>query len=176
MVALAADETSIALQRLTALKRLEALALTDSLTGVPNRRAFDERLPADLAHARRSGRPLAIAMLDLNGLKALNDREGHEAGDRLLCATASAWSADLRDGDMLARLGGDEFAVLLPDCAATEASAVADRLRRAVPHAPGSGVGVVVWDGAETAATLLGRADRALYDDKARHRRVACAA
>lgn len=166
LVGLASDEAALALQRLATHRRLEALALTDPLTGVPNRRAFDERLPLELSSARRSDAPLAVAMLDLNDFKALNDREGHEAGDDVLRATAAAWAAELRDTDTLARLGGDEFAVLLPDCGATEAAAVAHRLRRAVPHGPGSGVGIVVWNRHESAAALLARADRALYEDK----------
>ena len=168
MVVLAANEAAVALQRLSALRRLEDAALSDSLTGVANRRAFDRQLPLELAHARRSGRPLALAMMDLNDFKALNDREGHEAGDHLLRACADAWAIGLRGSDLLARLGGDEFAILLPECEPWAAERVAARLRQAVPHAPGCGVGVVVWDGAEDGERLLARADRALYEDKAR--------
>ena len=168
LAALAADEAAVALQRLAALRRLEEAALVDELTGVANRRAFDAELPRAIARAQRSGRPLVLAMLDLNGFKAINDRDGHEAGDRLLKASAAAWSAELRATDLLARLGGDEFAVLLADCGEDDAQALAMRLRRAPALPRGCGVGVAVWDGAEDATALLRRADKALYADKAR--------
>ena len=136
LVELAADEAAHALTRLAAMRRLTSAALTDGLTGVPNRRAFDAELPRALALAGRSGRDVALAYMDLNGFKALNDRDGHEAGDRLLKATAAAWQAELRETDLLARVGGDEFAVILPDCPAGAAERVTERLRAAVPHAP----------------------------------------
>ncbi|MEA2270821.1 MAG: hypothetical protein QOC64_3431 [Solirubrobacteraceae bacterium] len=167
LVELAADEAAVALQRLAALRRLETAALHDPLTGVRNRRAFDEELPLALQRARRSGRPLGLAFMDLNGFKAVNDRDGHQAGDRLLKEVASAWQSQLRQTDMLARLGGDEFAVLLPECRADDVDAVAQRLRAAVHHAPGCGVGIVLWDGEESGSALMRRADHALYADKA---------
>jgi len=168
LVALAADEASVALQRLKAMRHLEQAALVDVLTGVPNRRAFDTELSKAIARAQRSGAPLSLAMLDLNGFKAVNDRYGHDAGDRLLKASAAAWEAELRQGDMIARLGGDEFAVLLPDCGYEDAPMLAARLRSATPHERGCGVGFAVWDGSEDVDALLRRADRALYADKAR--------
>jgi GAF domain-containing protein len=110
--------------------------------------------------------------MDLNDFKALNDREGHEAGDRLLKAAAGAWQGQLRQTDTLARLGGDEFAVILPDCTGGDAGGVVERLRAAVAHGPGCGVGVAIWDGAEDAAALVRRADEALYADKAQAARA----
>jgi diguanylate cyclase (GGDEF)-like protein/PAS domain S-box-containing protein len=166
LVALAADEAAVALQRRAAMRELEEAALTDPLTGVANRRAFDRALVAELARCRRSKQPLALAVMDLNDFKALNDAEGHEAGDLVLRAVATAWAGELRLTDTLARLGGDEFAVLLPDCGHDAAPVLAERLRRVVPHLAGAGVGIAVWDGAEDAAGLLRRADRALYGDK----------
>jgi diguanylate cyclase (GGDEF)-like protein len=168
MVAIAAHEAAVALQRLAAIRRLETAALTDALTGVANRRAFDQCLPQEIERARRSGQPLALATMDLNQFKVVNDREGHEAGDHLLRASADAWSEVLRGTDMLARLGGDEFAMLLPGCDSAGVAAVADRLREVLPHASGCGVGTAVWDGEESASSLMARADGSLYEDKAR--------
>jgi diguanylate cyclase (GGDEF)-like protein/PAS domain S-box-containing protein len=167
LVELAAGEAAVALQRLAALRRLESAAMLDALTGVPNRRAFDAALDAALKHAERSGGSLALAYMDLNDFKGVNDRDGHQAGDRLLKAVASAWQAQLRQTDMLARLGGDEFAVLLPDCGPDDVDVVAQRLRRAVHQGPGCAVGAVRWDGEESGAALLRRADHELYADKA---------
>ena len=168
LVALAADEAAVALQRRATMRELEEAALTDPLTGVANRRAFDRNLSGELARARRSKRPFALAVMDLNGFKALNDVEGHDAGDVVLRAVARAWAGELRVTDTLARLGGDEFAALLPDCGPDAAPVLAARLRRVVPHLAGAGVGIAVWDGAEDTAGLLRRADQALYADKAR--------
>ncbi len=167
LLALAADETGIAMRRVETLQRLKTVALTDPLTGVPNRRAFDAELERAIARARRSGTPLSLAVLDLNEFKALNDRRGHDAGDAVLAACAGAWEAELRSTDMLARLGGDEFAAILADCGATDALPVVRRLRDATPHEPGSGAGVATWNG-ESAFELYQLADRALYADKAR--------
>jgi diguanylate cyclase (GGDEF)-like protein/PAS domain S-box-containing protein len=172
LVRLAADEAARALMRLGALRRLESAALNDALTGVPNRRAFDEELPRALARAARSGQDVALAYMDLNGFKALNDRDGHAAGDRLLKAATAAWQGELRQSDVLARVGGDEFAVILPNCAPGDVEVVTRRLRTAVPHAPGCGVGVAVWDGVEGADSLMRRADEALYADKAQGARA----
>jgi diguanylate cyclase (GGDEF)-like protein len=98
---------------------------------------------------------------------ALNDREGHAAGDRVLKEVAAAWQGALRATALLARLGGDEFVALLPMCGAGDMEIVAERLRTAVTHGPGSGLGIVRWDGVESAAELVRRADEALYADKA---------
>ena len=139
---------------------------------MPNRRAFDEELPRAIARAERSGEPLALAYMDLNGFKALNDRDGHAAGDRVLKEVAASWQAQLRQSDVLARVGGDEFAVVLPDCGTSDVDVVAGRLRDAVTHAAGCGLGLVVWDGRESAGELVRRADEALYADKARGARA----
>ena len=171
LVALAAEEAAAALHRLAAMQRWEDAALTDPLTGIPNRRAFERRFSEVLRQAAADGQPLAVALMDLNGFKLLNDTEGHAAGDRVLKECAALWAAELRPSDVLARLGGDEFAVLLPSCGVDHAEAVAGRLRGALRHEPGCGVGIAVWDGTETSADLLARTDEALYADKARHAR-----
>jgi diguanylate cyclase (GGDEF)-like protein len=150
----------------TLYREVERLARTDGLTGVANRRGWDDELPRELARATRSGRPLCIALLDLDHFKAYNDRHGHQAGDRLLKAAAAAWQARLRRSDLLARYGGEEFAVLLPDCGLEDALAIAERLRTAQPEGTCS-LGVAAWDGREDAGQLVDRADRALYAAKA---------
>ena len=151
------------------------LARTDGLTGVANRRAWDDELPRELARSARSGRQLCVALLDLDHFKAYNDRHGHQAGDRLLKAAAAAWQGKLRKTDLLARYGGEEFAVLLPDCGLDNAMQIAEHLRIAPPEVTCS-LGVADWDGCEDATELVARADRALYAAKAAGRNRSFAA
>jgi diguanylate cyclase (GGDEF)-like protein len=169
LVALAAHEAGIALERLATLRRLERLAVTDPLTELGNRRVWERELPLAMARTRRSGSTLAVAALDLNQFKVLNDTCGHAAGDRLLQRCARGWLEVLRGPDLLVRFGGDEFAALLPDC--DDVDAVIARLKAAAPHAAGVAVGIAVWDGVESPDALLRRADVALYADKAASRR-----
>jgi diguanylate cyclase (GGDEF)-like protein len=148
-------------------REVDRLARTDSLTGVANRRAWDEELPRELARAARSGRPLCLALLDLDHFKAYNDQHGHQAGDRLLKAASAAWEAKLRKTDLLARYGGEEFSLLLlPDCHLDNGMEIAERLRTAQPEGTCS-IGMAAWDGRESADELITRADRALYAAKA---------
>ena len=142
------------------------LARTDGLTGVANRRAWDEELPRELARAARSGQPLCVALLDLDHFKAYNDRHGHQAGDRLLKTAAAAWQDRLRRTDLLVRYGGEEFAVLLPECGLDNGMEISERLRTAQPEVTCS-IGLAAWDGREEATGLVARADRALYAAKA---------
>ncbi len=165
-IELLADETAVALQHDQLMSRLAALATTDSLTGLPNRRAWDDRLGQLMARARRTGQPLTVAMLDLDHFKAFNDTHGHVRGDALLATTARRFAAQLREVDLLARWGGEEFAVALPDCDVAVATATMQRLRAEVSHGQTASVGHATWDGAESAEQLLGRADAALYDAK----------
>jgi diguanylate cyclase (GGDEF)-like protein len=151
------------------------LARTDGLTGVANRRAWDDELPRELARSARSGRQLCVALLDLDHFKAYNDRNGHQAGDRLLKEAAAAWQGKLRKTDLLARYGGEEFAVLLPDCGLENAMQIAEHLRIARPEVTCS-LGVADWDGREDATELVARADRALYAAKAAGRNRSFAA
>ncbi|HWG94362.1 MAG TPA: GGDEF domain-containing protein [Mycobacteriales bacterium] len=150
------------------VRQVRAAAATDPLTRLPNRRAFDQHLAAALGRSERSGRPLALLALDLDGFKAVNDREGHAAGDRLLVATGGAWLGALRRGDVLARTGGDEFVVLLPDADLPTARQVAGRLVRRTPDPLGVSVGVALSRPGEGADGLLRRADAALYRHKRR--------
>jgi diguanylate cyclase (GGDEF)-like protein len=146
--------------------QLADLAHTDSLTGVPNRRGWEIELERGLARARRVGEPMSVALVDIDGFKAINDVHGHPGGDRLLVAIAQRWSKALRPDDVLARIGGDEFAVLLPACTESESLDVLERLRAGTPTPYSCSVGVATWDGGELADDLRRRADDSLYGAK----------
>src|SRR3954451_18992911 len=145
-------------------------ARTDPLTGLANRRGWDDQLRRELARARRSKGTLSIGLLDLDDFKSFNDRHGHQAGDRLLAEAATAWRVHLREADFLCRWGGDEFALLLPDCPWREAQDVLTRLDRATPSPLSCATGLATWDGGEPAHELLGRADAALLEEKGNRR------
>jgi diguanylate cyclase (GGDEF)-like protein len=147
-----------------------ALGHTDSLTGLPNRRAWDETLTQRLVEFGQRGRGACIAMLDVDGFKIYNDDWGHIAGDRLLIDAAAVWSTTIGADAYLARHGGDEFALLIPDATADDAETMITRLRAAMPPSTGLSAGLSVWRPGETAETALERADRALYTVK-RNRR-----
>jgi diguanylate cyclase (GGDEF)-like protein/PAS domain S-box-containing protein len=158
------------------LREAQEQARTDDLTGLANRRVWDLELPREVARARRHGSPLSVAMIDLDGLKEINDTKGHQAGSNAIKTASAAWSDALRESDLLARFGGDEFAVLMPDCALDDARRAAERLRAAVGPEPTASIGVAQWDGAEDGASLVERADEALYEAKrAGRNRVAVA-
>ncbi len=167
-------------QEVTELRRaereLEHLASHDPLTGLPNRLQLQQEIKRALAEATRVGGSLALLFLDLDGFKDVNDRGGHEMGDRVLCKVATRVKQSLRHGDLVARIGGDEFAVMLPGCPdATAASKVADLLRaqlRSLPddalHLDASiGVACFPQDGSDL-ESLLAHADRAMYAAKRR--------
>jgi diguanylate cyclase (GGDEF)-like protein len=143
------------------------LAYTDALSGLPNRRAFEDRAARlrDFSDAK----PLAVLMMDLDGFKRVNDSEGHEAGDRILALVARTIARGLREGDFVARLGGDEFAALLPHTNMAEAESLAERLRANVQDAGSdasvtSSIGVAMLEDDVRRALL--RADVALYEAK----------
>ena len=153
------------LQRLRAQSaRLEELARTDPLTGIANRRTLD----AELERTRRSlgAADLYVALVDLDHFKAYNDGRGHQAGDELLKAATLAWAHALGPGAFLARWGGEEFVALLVEDDAARAVRRLDALRAAVPDGQSCSIGVVRWDRAEDGASLLRRADAALYAAK----------
>jgi diguanylate cyclase (GGDEF)-like protein len=149
--------------------RLDGLARTDALTGVPNRRVWDEELLRELARARRLGTPLCMAMIDLDHFKTYNDQFGHPAGDKVLKDAATAWQLQIRSTDLLARYGGEEFALLLPTSALDVAIRIVERLQAVTPLVTCS-IGVVSWDFRESADELVRRADQALYAAKAKGR------
>jgi diguanylate cyclase (GGDEF)-like protein len=161
-----AAEAAIALERAALLERLQHSASTDALTGLPNRRVWEEQLPRELARARRERQSVCVVMLDLDRFKDFNDREGHQAGDRLLKQCAAAWSGQLRATDILARYGGEEFSLVLPGCALADGRVLVERLRETTPEGQTLSAGIAMWDGVEPPPTLVGRADGALYEAK----------
>ncbi|MEW6252403.1 MAG: GGDEF domain-containing protein, partial [Planctomycetota bacterium] len=155
-------------------------ALSDPLTGIPNRRALISELARALANAERTGTVVHVAFVDLDGFKAINDRHGHDAGDRFLIAMACALRDGVREGDFVARYGGDEFVVFGP--AASDAydvgrAAMRERLQRLTTgrftidqltiDCTGASVGVVTsCAGERDVEALLARADAAMYEVK----------
>ncbi len=165
-VRMLAAETAMMIERADLLARLEASARTDDLTGLLNRRAWEEQLPREMARARRAAHPLCVALLDLDFFKTYNDERGHQAGDRLLEQSAAAWGDELRATNILARYGGEEFTVALPGCTLVDAKAIVERLRSAMPAGQTVSAGIACWNGRESAEELVGRADVALYEAK----------
>jgi diguanylate cyclase (GGDEF)-like protein len=163
---LIAAEAAMALERAQLLEKLETAARTDALTGLPNRRGWEDELGRELAQARRSGAPLCVAVVDLDFFKHFNDARGHQAGDRLLKAAATAWRSALRSTDVLARYGGEEFTLAFPACSLDDALRIVERLRSATPGGQTVSAGIAQWDAHETAASLFARADKALYSSK----------
>ncbi len=165
-VRLLALEAAIAIDRGELLGRLEVAARTDDLTGLLNRRAWDEELGRELSRADREGGALCVAILDLDRFKLYNDTHGHQAGDRFLKQMAAAWMQTLRAGDIIARYGGEEFAVALPGTNLEHAQQMLERLRGCLSEGQTCSAGVCRWDGSESAESLTARADTALYSAK----------
>jgi diguanylate cyclase (GGDEF)-like protein len=154
-----------------ALRREQRAAVTDSLTGLLNRRGFEPRFREELERAERASRSLAVIVVDCDGLKAVNDRGGHELGDTVLLLVARSLRTQKRSSDIAARLGGDEFVLLMPEIEPEGALTAAERLRRSLVDqvlengqlvTATFGVAVYPSDG-RTATDLLRAADRALY-------------
>jgi diguanylate cyclase (GGDEF)-like protein/PAS domain S-box-containing protein len=172
-------------ERLALLEQLRYQAFHDSLTGLPNRALFEDRLRRGLVRLRRSGGFAAVMFVDLDDFKTVNDGLGHAAGDELLQAIGSRLQDALRAQDTAARLGGDEFAVLLEDLVdESEALAIAERVRHALMPAltlaghlvtPSASIGVAFPGPEDTADELLRNADVAMYAAKDRGKaQVAC--
>jgi len=147
-------------------ERVRTLAITDELTGLPNRRAWNTELPRTIQRVRRTGDSLAVAIIDIDHFKRFNDAYGHLAGDRLLKEAAAAWQNQLRTVDHLARYGGEEFVVMLPDATAAQARDIVERMRLATPLGQTFSAGIALWNGSETSDALTDRADAALYEAK----------
>jgi len=148
------------------LHQLQRQASTDALTMLPNRRTWNAKLEAGLEWARDTGEVLTVGLIDLDGLKAINDTHGHSAGDRLLTRIARQWTPVLRRADLLARIGGDEFAILLHGATEAEAAEVIDRLRECTPVPYTCSAGVASWNGEESPEELMRAADETLYTAK----------
>ncbi|MDX2052419.1 MAG: GGDEF domain-containing protein [Polyangiaceae bacterium] len=157
-----------------AADRLESSAFTDVLTGLCNRRNFEMRLEAEFSRGRRYGTPVSVILIDMDGLKAVNDRWGHAAGDMAIKAIAGAIRETCRATDLAARLGGDEFAVLAAGVDAQGAFVLAERLRVQLAASPLDQIGRITVSlgiaeatpAIDTWRTLLKEADAALYESK----------
>jgi diguanylate cyclase (GGDEF)-like protein len=152
-------------------EQLRALADRDPMTGLLNRRRFDEELDAHLERCRRYGSEGAVVVLDVDGFKSVNDTQGHHAGDELIMGIGSLLRDRLRSSDVVARLGGDEFALLLPRASRDEANLVAEALVTGVRDELGVtislGIAMVGDGGCRSGDQLLIAADRAMYEAKA---------
>ena len=146
--------------------RLRAEARTDALTGLANRRHWNEQLLHELDRARRAGTTAAVAVVDLDRFKQVNDTRGHAAGDALLRDVAGRFLRAVRTVDVVARVGGEEFAVALPDVALPHAIAIVERLRTSLVEGVTCSAGLALWNGEESAEALQRRADAALYRAK----------
>lgn len=139
------------IEDISARKQAEALAAYDSLTGLPNRRTVLDNLARQLIRMPQHDQPLAVAYLDIDRFKRVNDRFGHAEGDRCLVAIADALRASLRAGDLLGRMAGDEFVLILPDASEAATMALLRRLRSAVDRLPDS----TVWDVSVSAGAII---------------------
>jgi len=152
---------------------IEELALTDPLTGIDNRRGWEQAIQRSVGQARRHSQPLSLAMLDLDHFKRYNDAHGHQAGDDFLRQVALNWEEMTRIEDHVARYGGEEFVLTLPNTSLEGAEVIVERLRTALPEPSeeidtriSCSAGIAEWDGSETVRELVGRADQALYKAK----------
>ncbi|MGQ0526296.1 MAG: diguanylate cyclase [Betaproteobacteria bacterium] len=153
---------------------LARLASVDTLTGVANRRRFEEALSSEIERSRRFGSSVSVMMIDLDRFKAVNDSFGHAAGDRVLQAFVAVLQKNVRSTDLVARYGGEEFAVLMPQTALNGAASCAENARAALAGTEVEGVvralsasfGIAQFTGDESGARLLARADAALYQAK----------
>jgi diguanylate cyclase (GGDEF)-like protein len=174
------EPVSAALDNALLLKRVEALSVTDDLTGLYNSRYLNQVLRRETKRASRSGRPLSLLFIDLDGFKAINDNHGHLAGSRALVEAAVVIRGSARETDIVARFGGDEFALVLPDTGGEGAFAVGERIREKLSEhqfLAGEGlslhltasVGVATLpDAAGSADELIHAADSAMYQVKDR--------
>jgi diguanylate cyclase (GGDEF)-like protein len=158
-------------------QQVKEASLTDSLTGILNRRAFIERGENEIARVLRYQRPLSLAMMDLDNLKTINDEYGHRAGDDALMTIVQLCRKAMRSSDAIARYGGDEFVILLPETNIEKAFSLAERICQNVNKIPietipksnaflSVSIGVSEFDGKEKLESLLHRADEALYEAK----------
>lgn len=172
MVMQFASHGALAIRKAWLLQQVQALADTDALTDIANRRSFEKALDQDVARASRNGEELTLVMLDLDHFKSLNDRFGHQAGDEVLRKVGSVLRAACRESDTPSRFGGEEFAVLLPTCPKREAFAAAERLRELIagieaPVQITASAGVATYPvNASNANDMVQAADEALYQSK----------
>ncbi len=153
-------------------KEVYKLAALDQLTGLYNRRSGEQRLSEEIGRAMRHSRPLTVLLIDIDGLKQINDRMGHPAGDAMLKTFSERLQRAIRGSDLAVRLGGDEFMVLLPECRADEVRHVLSRVEGIEFEYDGNKIecgfsrGWTDYQPGETSAELMKRADEALYANK----------
>ncbi len=165
---------------------MEQVALTDGLTGLQNRRYFDDALAQYLDEFKRIQKPVGLIVLDLDHFKMVNDTHGHDVGDEVLRQVAQCLKNFTRFHDIAARLGGEEFAVVAPNMDGDSLTKFAERIRRAVADLVivsgnvhlkvTTSVGLTIWDGIEDPDSFYRRADRMLYQAKRQGRNRVCAA
>jgi diguanylate cyclase (GGDEF)-like protein len=170
--AIAAVVTTLEGRNERLLATLSMEARVDPLTGLLNRRGFDERAAAELSPAVRGSRPFALVSLDIDHFKLVNDQWGHDVGDQVLRHVGGLLREQARDGDILARFGGEEFVALLPDADLDGAQMFADRVRESLVRRTGGlpavrlSAGIRVGEPSSEVTALLAEADLALYDAK----------
>jgi diguanylate cyclase (GGDEF)-like protein len=171
-----APQLAIALDRASLQQKagkFERLSITDSLTGLLNRRYLDERLKEEIRRSLRDGKPMSFLMVDIDNFKSYNDRFGHQAGDEVLKITAQALKFVLRGADVAARYGGEEFCLLLPNTTLEEAKQIGERIREHIEDTDFPNQGITVSIGVSTnsplsitAQEIIESADKALYQAK----------
>jgi diguanylate cyclase (GGDEF)-like protein len=175
-------QVALALERAEWQERateFQLMSITDSLTGLPNRRYLEERLAEELNRSKRYDYPMSFLMIDIDDFKAYNDKNGHQAGDVALQITAHCLKGALRAVDIASRYGGEEFCILLPQTGMAEAAVIADRIRHRVsttefPHGSAQPLGHVtisvgvstITKNIDTSENIIAAADRALYQAK----------
>jgi len=159
------------------LAQVQRQALTDSLTGLPNRRAFDSEAERIIARAKRDVRPVTFGVADIDLFKHVNDRHGHAAGDIVLLETSAKMQEMIRAGDLLGRIGGEEFGLAFTNATPEQALTVADRMRDQIAHlaiaisdqvslSVSISIGLALLQATDSLQTVLTRADAALYRAK----------
>jgi diguanylate cyclase (GGDEF)-like protein len=182
-----ANQAALVIENARLYNQMQFLAVTDTLTGVYNRRGLFDRGQQEVSRALRSSRPLAAIMLDIDHFKHINDTFSHVVGDEVLRILAKLCQENLRSMDIIGRYGGEEFAIVLPESDTAAAQRVAERLRQSVADTPvftqngvvnfTISVGVAsMTDGIPTLAVLLDRADTAMYQAKETGRNRVCIA
>ncbi len=170
-----AAHAAMALRNARLMAEVERLANEDGLTGLANRRVFEEVLAREVARSRRTLEPLSLVVFDVDYFKRVNDSLGHQAGDDVLRRVAKALAAAARDIDLVARYGGEEFTVILPNCSLDDAVRVAERMRSGVSGVGGdddlpgvtlsAGVAAIPTNAADE-ESLIAAADEAMYTSK----------
>jgi len=175
MVKTVSDQLAVAISHARLFRRVQMQAMTDSLTGLNNHRAFQERLDREIVLADHNQHSLSLILLDLDHLKQINDTYGHRAGDTALCHAARMMRTVARPVDVCARYGGEEFVIILRECGREYAVKVAERLRESIASKPvpkigqvTASIGVATYPtAAKSKEELIEMADRAMYYAKA---------